>query len=152
MQPFVSPTRRSYVRALLLSALGLVAAAACGGVSGGATTQGPVKLGLVAYSTPQQPYEKIFAAFEKTAAGANVTFAPAAVFWNAVKIFSYGSCGVEYATSDSLTCGADGAPPDAPPQAATATTPNAPSTSVRTYERRVGLTNGCTGSPSRVSG
>jgi len=90
VQPFVSPTRRSYVRALLLSALGLVAAAACGSVSGGATTQGPVKLGLVAYSTPQQAYEKIFAAFEKTAAGANVTFSE-----------SYGASGDQSRAVDS---------------------------------------------------
>jgi sulfate transport system substrate-binding protein len=70
------------VRALVLGALGLVAIAACGGVSGsapGATASDgaalpAAKLALVAYSTPQEPYEKIFTAFQKTAQGRNITF------------------------------------------------------------------------------
>jgi sulfate transport system substrate-binding protein len=62
------------VRALVLGVLGLVTAAACGGVSGGSPGVAPVKLALVAYSTPQQPYEKIFTAFQKTTQGRNVTF------------------------------------------------------------------------------
>jgi sulfate/thiosulfate transport system substrate-binding protein len=90
VQPFVSPTRRSYVRALVLGALGLVAVAACGGLSGGASSQAPVKLALVAYSTPQEPYEKIFTAFQKTPAGANVTFSE-----------SYGASGDQSRSVDS---------------------------------------------------
>jgi sulfate/thiosulfate transport system substrate-binding protein len=90
VQPVVSPTRRSYVRVLVLAVLGLVAVAACGGVSGGASSQAPVKLALVAYSTPQEPYEKIFAAFQRTPAGANVTFSE-----------SYGASGDQSRAVDS---------------------------------------------------
>src|SRR5215467_4350391 len=87
--------------------------------------------------SPDAPYDSL-----------NVTFAPAAVFSNAAKIFSYACCGVEYATSPSLTGPCVVAPPDTLPQAAAATRPSALNSSARTYERRVGLTNGCTGSPS----
>jgi sulfate/thiosulfate transport system substrate-binding protein len=90
VQSFICPTRRSYVRALLAGALGLVAAAACGGVAGGAASPAPVRLALVAYSTPQQPYEKIFAAFQKTPAGASVTFSE-----------SYGASGDQSRAVDS---------------------------------------------------
>jgi sulfate/thiosulfate transport system substrate-binding protein len=74
VQPFVSPIRGSYVGALVLSACLVVAAAACGGVSGGPPSAPLVKLVLVAYSTPQEPYEKIFTAFQRTSPGRNVTF------------------------------------------------------------------------------
>src|SRR5215467_3745115 len=70
--------------------------------------------------SPDAPYDSL-----------NVTLEPAGVFWNAVKIFSYGSCGVEYATSASLTGACDEAPPDTPPQAAAAARQSAPSTSAR---------------------
>ncbi len=46
-----------------------VAAAACGGTSGGSGS-----LSLVAYSTPQEAYEEIIPAFEKTTAGGGVGF------------------------------------------------------------------------------
>ena len=75
MQPFVSASRRSYVGALVLSAL---MAAACGGGSAGAQ----VNLTIVAYSTPQEPFESIFTAFQRTPEGRNVTFSE-----------SYGSSG-----------------------------------------------------------
>jgi sulfate transport system substrate-binding protein len=58
------------VRALVL---GLVAAAACGGVPG-AMPGTPVKLTLVAYSTPREPFETIFTAFQKTPEGRDTTF------------------------------------------------------------------------------
>jgi sulfate/thiosulfate-binding protein len=53
--------------ALTLSACGSSSKSASGG-------GGSVKLALVAYSTPQAAYQKIIAAFQKTAAGKNVTF------------------------------------------------------------------------------
>ena len=74
MQPFVNPIRCSYVHAIVLVTLGLVTASSCGGVSAGPPAPAPVKLALVAYSTPQDPYEKIIAAFQKTPGGRNVTF------------------------------------------------------------------------------
>lgn len=90
MQPFVSTTRRTYVRALVLGALGAAAVAACGGVSAGTPSAAPVELALVAYSTPQEPYEKIFTAFQRTPAGANVTFSE-----------SYGASGDQSRAVDS---------------------------------------------------
>jgi len=90
VQPSVSPVRRSHVRALVLGALVLVVAA-CGGVAGSPASSGtPVKLTLVAYSTPQEAYEKIFAAFQKTAPGRDVTFAE-----------SYGASGDQSRAVDS---------------------------------------------------
>jgi sulfate/thiosulfate transport system substrate-binding protein len=49
-------------------------AAASGTGSGSGGSAPSVTLSLVAYSTPQAAYEKIIAAFQKTAAGKNVTF------------------------------------------------------------------------------
>src|SRR5215213_6086014 len=46
--------------------------AACGGDAGG--TSDKVTLALVAYSTPQEAYEQIIEAFQKTSAGKNVEF------------------------------------------------------------------------------
>ena len=64
------------VVALMAGALTLLAA--CGGGGGGSgnnnATTAKVKLSLVAYSTPQAAYEKIFKAFQATAPGKNVTF------------------------------------------------------------------------------
>jgi sulfate transport system substrate-binding protein len=60
-----------------------MAALACGGAPGGTAPAGSgsgsaalpaAKLALVAYSTPQEAYEKIFAAFQRTAPGGNITF------------------------------------------------------------------------------
>jgi sulfate/thiosulfate transport system substrate-binding protein len=59
-----------------------VVAFACGGVQSssgpGADSSQPAlpaaKLALVAYSTPQEAYEKIFTAFQKTPQGRNITF------------------------------------------------------------------------------
>jgi sulfate transport system substrate-binding protein len=64
----------------LLAAAGLIAvfAAGCGGSSdtaGGAdTSSGSTKLALVSYSTPQEAFEKLIAAFQKTDAGKDVGF------------------------------------------------------------------------------
>jgi sulfate transport system substrate-binding protein len=84
------------VRALVVSALAVVAAAACGGVSSSAPPQAApgalpaAKLALVAYSTPQQPYEKIFTAFQNTAQGRDITFSE-----------SYGASGDQSRAVDS---------------------------------------------------
>lgn len=60
----------------ILSALGLagvlVAVAGCGGTSGG--SGGSDSLSLVAYSTPQEAYESVIPAFQKTEGGAGVQF------------------------------------------------------------------------------
>src|SRR4051812_39637157 len=62
------------VAAALVAALVL---AACGGTSdsgGSSGGGGGKKLTLVAYSTPQEAYEKIIPAFQKTPAGKGVKF------------------------------------------------------------------------------
>jgi sulfate/thiosulfate-binding protein len=57
---------------VLAGALGLIAVAlaACGGNS----DSGGAKLSLVAYSTPQEAYQEIIPAFQKTTAGKDVSF------------------------------------------------------------------------------
>jgi len=76
VQRFVSQRRRSSVRALAAGAFALVAALACGGAPGPST--GPplpaAKLTIVAYSTPQEAFERIFTAFQRTSPGRDVTF------------------------------------------------------------------------------
>jgi sulfate/thiosulfate-binding protein len=58
---------------LALAALAsAVAAAGCGGSSSAAGS--PNKVALVAYSTPQEAYEKLIPAFQATSAGKGVTF------------------------------------------------------------------------------
>jgi len=61
----------------ILSVLGvlgvLVAVAGCGGTSDGGSGGGK-SLSLVAYSTPQEAYEGVIPAFQKTEGGAGVTF------------------------------------------------------------------------------
>ena len=52
---------------------------ACGGApaqapSGSGSALPPAKLALVAYSTPQEPFQKIITAFRKTPQGRNITF------------------------------------------------------------------------------
>lgn len=80
MQPFTVRTRKPSVRALAAGAFALVAAVACGGAPGSAAPAAggdalpAAKLALVAYSTPQEAYEKIFAAFQQTAPGRSITF------------------------------------------------------------------------------
>jgi sulfate/thiosulfate-binding protein len=68
-------------RALLLpAAAGLIAVftAGCGGSSDTATgadvSSGSTKLALVAYSTPQEAYDKLIPAFQKTTAGKDIGF------------------------------------------------------------------------------
>jgi sulfate transport system substrate-binding protein len=73
------PTRRAaaFLAAGLVSTLALAACASTDEPAAGATGSGggkQVTLSLVAYSTPQAAYEKIIAAFQKTAAGKNVKF------------------------------------------------------------------------------
>jgi sulfate/thiosulfate-binding protein len=48
--------------------------AACGSNAGASSDQEKVKLALVAYSTPQEAYEQIIKAFQKTSDGKNVEF------------------------------------------------------------------------------
>ena len=81
MQRFVRRPRRSSLAALAAAVFGLLASVACGGVSGASGSPSPsgsslpaAKLALVAYSTPQEPYEKIFTAFQKTSQGKDITF------------------------------------------------------------------------------
>lgn len=84
---------RSPVRAPALGALGLVAALACGGAAPGGGSQAALpaaRLALVAYSTPQEPYEKIFTAFQRTPDGRNITFSE-----------SYGASGDQSRAVDS---------------------------------------------------
>jgi sulfate transport system substrate-binding protein len=76
-----------------LPALLLPALAACGGTGSGASADGSLpaaQLALVAYSTPQEPYQKIEAAFQKTPAGKNITFSE-----------SYGASGDQSRAVDS---------------------------------------------------
>jgi sulfate/thiosulfate-binding protein len=54
-----------------VAVFGLVA---CGGNAGGSSDQDKVTLALVAYSTPQEAYEQIIKAFQKTSDGKNVEF------------------------------------------------------------------------------
>src|SRR2546430_7579617 len=78
---------------LAASALAGLSALACGGVSGGGSAEGALpaaQLALVAYSTPQEPYQKIIAAFRNTPKGRNVTFTQ-----------SYGSSGDQSRAVDS---------------------------------------------------
>ena len=56
----------------LAAALLAIAAIGCGGVSGASGGEG--KLTLVAYSTPQEAYQEIIPAFQKTSAGKGVKF------------------------------------------------------------------------------
>src|SRR5829696_2626414 len=58
------------------AALAAVLAAGCGGGDGSANASGggDTSLTLVAYSTPQEAYEEIIPAFQKTSAGKNVDF------------------------------------------------------------------------------
>src|SRR3954471_23711382 len=60
---------------LALTLLAVLVAAGCGGQSGASSGGGSGgKLALVAYSTPQEAYEKIIPAFQKTPAGQGVSF------------------------------------------------------------------------------
>jgi sulfate/thiosulfate transport system substrate-binding protein len=69
-------TRLTRFPALLASLAVLVAAAGCGGTSSGSSGGGGGgdKLALVAYSTPQEAYEKIIPAFQKTSGGKGASF------------------------------------------------------------------------------
>ena len=79
MLRLVSASRSSAVRAFAVGALAFVMVA-CGGAPGSAAPSGggsalpAAKLAIVAYSTPQEAYEKIFTAFQKTTQGGNITF------------------------------------------------------------------------------
>src|SRR3954469_10662238 len=59
----------------VLALLAVLVAAGCGGQSGASSGGGKGgKLSLVAYSTPQEAYQKIIPAFQKTSAGKGVGF------------------------------------------------------------------------------
>jgi sulfate/thiosulfate-binding protein len=71
-RPWTRPLRSLLAATAALSALAIVA---CGGSSSDSSgSGGATKLTLVAYSTPQEAYEKLIPAFQKTAAGKGVTF------------------------------------------------------------------------------
>jgi sulfate transport system substrate-binding protein len=57
-----------------LALLAVLVAAGCGGQSGAGSGGKGGKLSLVAYSTPQEAYQKIIPAFQKTSAGKGVGF------------------------------------------------------------------------------
>jgi sulfate/thiosulfate transport system substrate-binding protein len=68
--------RTRTIISLLLAVAALVTVASvtgCGGSSSASGSSGG-KLALVAYSTPQEAYEQLIPAFQKTAAGADVSF------------------------------------------------------------------------------
>ena len=69
---FRSSTRTT-LALLALAALAALVASGCGGQSD-AASDGGGKLTLVAYSTPQEAYEQIIPAFDKTAEGKGVQF------------------------------------------------------------------------------
>jgi sulfate/thiosulfate transport system substrate-binding protein len=63
--------------AVAAMAIGIPVTAACGSDSGGSgsgASGDKVRLALVAYSTPQEAYQKIIKAYQDTPAGKNVTF------------------------------------------------------------------------------
>jgi sulfate/thiosulfate transport system substrate-binding protein len=64
------------IAAVAALAIGIPGLAACGSdsASGSGGSGGKVKLSLVAYSTPQEAYQKIIKAYRETPAGKNVTF------------------------------------------------------------------------------
>jgi sulfate transport system substrate-binding protein len=68
--------RRLIPFALVAAALLAAVVAGCGGPagSGSASSGGSTKLSLVAYSTPQEAYQALIPAFQKTAAGKGVSF------------------------------------------------------------------------------
>jgi sulfate/thiosulfate transport system substrate-binding protein len=67
--------QRSWGVVVILAALVVFVTSGCGGTSNAADDgSGGGKLTLVAYSTPQEAYEEIIPAFQKTAAGKGVEF------------------------------------------------------------------------------
>ena len=58
----------------VLASLLVLVKSGCGGTSSAAGENGGGKLTLVAYSTPQEAYEAIIPAFQKTAEGKGVEF------------------------------------------------------------------------------
>ncbi len=68
--------RRDLGLGTALAAFVFLVASACGGVSESGTggASGSSKLTLVAYSTPKEAYEELIPAFQKTAAGKDVSF------------------------------------------------------------------------------
>lgn len=84
--------RREMILGALTSML-LPALAACGSTSSSSSSDGSLpaaRLALVAYSTPQEPYQKIEKAFQQTTQGKNITF-----------IESYGASGDQSRAVDS---------------------------------------------------
>jgi sulfate/thiosulfate transport system substrate-binding protein len=67
--------RRSLPLLLFAAALLVAALAGCGGpADGSAASGGKAKVNLVAYSTPQEAYQALIPAFQKTASGRGVSF------------------------------------------------------------------------------
>jgi sulfate/thiosulfate transport system substrate-binding protein len=72
--PPMSNQKRFSIAALPLLALVALGLTACGGSSSNASGGGSGTLSLVAYSTPQEAYEEIIPAFQKSVAGDGVSF------------------------------------------------------------------------------
>jgi sulfate/thiosulfate-binding protein len=67
--------RRSLLLLALVAAALAAAVAGCGGpADGSASSSGKAEVDLVAYSTPQEAYQALIPAFQKTAAGKGVSF------------------------------------------------------------------------------
>jgi sulfate/thiosulfate transport system substrate-binding protein len=67
--------RRSLLLLALVAAAVAVVVAGCGGPAGGsASSGGKAKIDLVAYSTPQEAYQALIPAFQKTAPGKGTSF------------------------------------------------------------------------------
>ena len=67
-------TRPIRIALALVAVIAAATVVACGSEDSGGGDGGGEKLSLIAYSTPQEAYEEIIPAFQKTAAGKGVTF------------------------------------------------------------------------------
>src|SRR4051812_23386628 len=66
---------KNRIAVLLLALVALAAAVAVAGCGGSSSASGSSdKISLVAYSTPQEAYEKLIPAFQNTAAGKGISF------------------------------------------------------------------------------
>ena len=75
IEEFARPMSRVTRILPALALLAALVAAGCGGQSGSGGDGSKGKLSLVAYSTPQEAYQKIIPAFQKTSAGKGEQYA-----------------------------------------------------------------------------